>query len=68
MLGATAAVYLAGSRLFGRWAAFFASGLFAVSGLVVHYGAFATYDALALFFLRWARGRLSGSATEAIAG
>jgi 4-amino-4-deoxy-L-arabinose transferase-like glycosyltransferase len=51
MLGATTAVYLAGSRLFGRWAAFFAAALFGVSGLVVHYGALATYDALALSFL-----------------
>lgn len=51
MLGATAMVYLTGSRLFGRWAAVFASALFAVLGLVVHYGAFATYDALALLFL-----------------
>jgi hypothetical protein len=61
MLGATAAVYCAGSRLFERWAAFFGSGLFAVSGLVVHYGAFATYDALALFFLTlgtWAAVRV----------
>lgn len=51
MLAATALVYLAGSRLFGQQAAFFASALFGVLGLVVHYGAFATYDALALFFL-----------------
>ena len=51
MLGVTAMVYLAGTRLFGRWAAILASAFFAVLGLVVHYGAFATYDALALFFL-----------------
>jgi hypothetical protein len=51
MLGTTGFVDLACSRLFGRQAAFFASALFAVSGLVVHNGAFATYNPLALFFL-----------------
>lgn len=51
MLGTTSLVYLASLRLFGRLAAFFASGLFAVSGLAVHNGAFATYNALALFCL-----------------
>jgi hypothetical protein len=61
MLGATAMVYLAGSRLFGRWAGVCGAGLFAVSGVVVHYGAFATYDALALFLLTlgtWAAVRV----------
>ena len=51
MLGVTAMVYFAAR---GCWAAgrpFLASAFFAVLGLVVHYGAFATYDALALFFL-----------------
>jgi 4-amino-4-deoxy-L-arabinose transferase-like glycosyltransferase len=51
MLGTTGFVYLACARLFGRQAAFFASALFAVSGLVVHNGAFATFNPLALFFL-----------------
>lgn len=51
MMGATVMAYLAGRRLFGAVAGFFASALFAVSGLVVHYGAFATFDAMALFFL-----------------
>ena len=51
MLGATAAIYFTGLRLFGRTAAFFSAALFAVTGLIVHYGAFATYDAPALFFL-----------------
>jgi 4-amino-4-deoxy-L-arabinose transferase-like glycosyltransferase len=71
MLGATAMVYRAGSRLFGRWAALLASGLFAVSGLVVHYGAFATYDALALFFLTlgiWAAARVRDGGYCWIAG
>jgi 4-amino-4-deoxy-L-arabinose transferase-like glycosyltransferase len=51
MLGSTSLVYLAALRLFGRLDAFFASVLFAVCGLVVHNGAFATYNPLALFFL-----------------
>jgi 4-amino-4-deoxy-L-arabinose transferase-like glycosyltransferase len=51
MLGASVAVYFTGARLFGRSAAFFGTALFAVTGLIVHYGAFATYDAPALFFL-----------------
>jgi 4-amino-4-deoxy-L-arabinose transferase-like glycosyltransferase len=51
MLGATSIVYLASSLLFGRQAGFFASALFAFSGLVVHNGAFATFNPLALFFL-----------------
>ena len=50
MMGTTSAVYLTCSRLFGRQAAFFAAALFAVSGLVVHNGAFATFNPLALFF------------------
>lgn len=51
MLGATTMVYLASSRLFDRQAAFFAAGMFSVSGLVIHNGAFATYNPLALFLL-----------------
>ena len=51
MLGASAAVYFSGLRLFGGLAAFSGAALFAVTGLIVHYGAFATYDAPALSFL-----------------
>ena len=51
MIGATSMVYLTGCRLFGRQAGLAASALFAVSGLVVHNGAFATFNPLALFFL-----------------
>lgn len=51
MLVATAAVYFTGLRLFGRVPAFLGGVSFAVMGLVVHYGAFATYDAPALSFL-----------------
>jgi Dolichyl-phosphate-mannose-protein mannosyltransferase len=45
MLAATALLWGAAGRLFGRWAAFFAAALFAVSGPALHLGAFATYDA-----------------------
>jgi 4-amino-4-deoxy-L-arabinose transferase-like glycosyltransferase len=51
MLGTTALVYLAGTRLFGRLAGFLAALLFAVCGLVVHYGAFATFGPPSLFLL-----------------
>lgn len=51
MLGATIFLYFTAILLFGRRDAFFAAALFAVCGLVVHYGAFATYDPLALFLL-----------------
>ena len=46
MLGATALLWDAAGRLFGRRAAFFAAALFAVLGPTLHLGAFATYDAL----------------------
>ena len=62
MLGATCCVYLAATRLFGREAGLFGAALFAVSGLVVHNGAFATYNPLAMFFLAaatWAGVRAS---------
>src|SRR4029077_1349177 len=48
MLGATALLWGAAGRLFGRRAAFFAAALFAVSGPTLHLGAFATYDALSV--------------------
>jgi len=51
MLGATALLWGTAGRLFGRWAAFFAAALFAVSGPTLHLGAFATYDALSLVLL-----------------
>jgi hypothetical protein len=62
MLGATSFVYLAAARLFGREAGLFACAVFAVCGLVVHNGAFATYNPLALFLLAagtWAGVRAS---------
>jgi hypothetical protein len=51
MLGATALLWDASRRLFGRRAAFFAAALFAVSGPVLHLGAFATYDALSVLLV-----------------
>ncbi len=51
MLATTALVYLAGRRLFGWLAGSLATLVFAVSGLVVHYGAFATFGPPALFLL-----------------
>ena len=73
MLGTTSLVYLTCLRLFGRLAAFFASVLCAVSGLAVHNGAFATYNALALFLLilgAWAatKARSGGYRWIAICG
>jgi Dolichyl-phosphate-mannose-protein mannosyltransferase len=51
MLGATALLYATTGRLFGKWAAFFASVLFAVISPTLHLGSFATYDAMALFLV-----------------
>src|SRR5690242_19901211 len=51
MLAATALLWDTTDRLFGRRAAFFAAALFAVLGPTLHLGAFATYDAMALFLL-----------------
>jgi hypothetical protein len=51
MLGATALLWSTTSKLFGARAAFFAAALFAVAGPTEALGAFATYDAMALFLL-----------------
>jgi hypothetical protein len=51
MLATTVLVYLIGGQLFGRLAGALAALLFAVCGLVVHYGAFATFGPLSLFLL-----------------
>ena len=59
MLGATGLAWGTAARLFGRRAAFFAAALFAVLGPTLHLGAFATYDAMALFLVAlaaWLRG------------
>lgn len=51
MLGTTALCYATAQRLAGRRAAFFAAAAFAALGVSMRLGAFATYDALALFLL-----------------
>ncbi len=51
MLGATVLLWASTKRLFGARAAFFAAALFAVLGPTLHLGAFATYDALAVFLI-----------------
>jgi Dolichyl-phosphate-mannose-protein mannosyltransferase len=51
MLGATALLWGAASRLFGRQAAFFSAALFALLGTTLHLGAFATNDAMAVFLV-----------------
>jgi 4-amino-4-deoxy-L-arabinose transferase-like glycosyltransferase len=51
MLAATALLWGATSRLWGRRAGFFAAALFAVSGPALHLGSFATYDAMSVFLV-----------------
>lgn len=51
MFGCTTLLWDATRRLYGDAAAFFAAALFAFLGPVIHLGAFATYDAMALFLL-----------------
>lgn len=51
MLSVTTLLYLTAKRLTSRRAALFAAGLFAVLGPTIRLGAFATYDAMALFLV-----------------
>ena len=51
MLGTTVLIFATTRHLFTRTAAFFAAGIFAVIAPVQFLGAFATYDAMALFLL-----------------
>ena len=52
MLGATALLWGAATRLLGRRRpAFFAAALFALLGTTLHLGAFATYDAMSVFLV-----------------
>jgi Dolichyl-phosphate-mannose-protein mannosyltransferase len=63
MLATSAVVYLIGSRAFGRVAGVLGALVFAVCGLVVHYGAFATFGPPSLFLLvtaTWAALRIRG--------
>jgi 4-amino-4-deoxy-L-arabinose transferase-like glycosyltransferase len=54
MLGATVSLHEVTRRIFDRQAAFFAAALFAGTASVQFLGAFATYDAMALFLLAFA--------------
>jgi len=51
MLGTTVLLYFVARRLSGRQAAFFAAVLFAIAAPTIHLGSFATYDAMAEFFV-----------------
>jgi hypothetical protein len=51
MLGATVLLWLLTNRLYGRRAALFSAALFAILGPTLHLGAFATYDAMAIFLV-----------------
>jgi hypothetical protein len=51
MLGATGLLWASTRQIYGSRAAFFAAALFALLGLTLHVGAFATFDALATLFL-----------------
>jgi hypothetical protein len=51
MLGATVLLWATTSRLYGKHAAFLAASLWAVLGPTLRLGAFATYDATALFLV-----------------
>jgi len=51
MLGATVTLWSITNRLHGQRAAFFATALFAVLGLTLHLGSFATYDAMSVFLV-----------------
>jgi 4-amino-4-deoxy-L-arabinose transferase-like glycosyltransferase len=51
MVGVTLFLWSVTRQLFDRQAAFFGSAIFAVLGPTQHLGAFATYDAMSLFFL-----------------
>ena len=51
MLGATALIYHMGDRMFGQMSGVLAALLFAVCGIIVHLGAAATFDPMALFLL-----------------
>jgi 4-amino-4-deoxy-L-arabinose transferase-like glycosyltransferase len=71
MLGATVLLHGTARRLFGSRAALFAVALFAGAGSTQFLGAFATYDAMALFLLAlaaWLGVRASYCGTAAGAG
>ena len=66
MLGATALLYATTLRLFGRRAAACAAAVFVVLGPTQNLGAFATYDAMAIFLIAlatWCAVRSQGAVT-----
>ena len=67
MLGTTALLYATTSRLFGRRAAACGAAIFAVLGPVQVLSAFATFDAMAIFFIAlatWFAVRSQGNLSE----
>jgi 4-amino-4-deoxy-L-arabinose transferase-like glycosyltransferase len=67
MLGTTGLLYATATRLFNRKTAWFACGLFATVGPTADLGAFATYDAMAIFLLAlssWMAVRAQGRFSE----
>jgi 4-amino-4-deoxy-L-arabinose transferase-like glycosyltransferase len=63
MLATSVMVYLIGNQVFGRTAGVLGALVFAVCGLVVHYGAFATFGPPSLFLLvaaTWAALKIRG--------
>jgi 4-amino-4-deoxy-L-arabinose transferase-like glycosyltransferase len=67
MLGATCLLYAVAGRLYGHWAAIGAAALFGFLGMSQVLGAFATYDAMAVFLLAlatWLVVRANGRASE----
>jgi Dolichyl-phosphate-mannose-protein mannosyltransferase len=65
MLGATALLWATASRLYNRRAASFAAGLWAILGPTQHLGAYATYDAMALFLVALAAWFATGGRDKA---
>jgi 4-amino-4-deoxy-L-arabinose transferase-like glycosyltransferase len=51
MLGATSLLWAVAGRLYDHRAAFFSAAIFALLGTTIRLGAFATFDAMALFLL-----------------
>lgn len=68
MLGVTGLLWASTARLYGRRAALLASGLFATLAGTQFLGAFATFDAMALFLLALAAWLAVRAATQAIGG
>jgi 4-amino-4-deoxy-L-arabinose transferase-like glycosyltransferase len=60
MLGATVLLWATASRLYGKHTAFLAAGLWAILGPTQRLGAFATYDAMALFLVALAAWCVTG--------